>query len=116
MSTPESERARDALAGRTEEPPVTVICNVCDREIPYATARAIPAIGFMCPENVEPKCSPQRSLADMVRESIEDQRNQKIRAIEEVIIDARQDLVSTRHAAEKILAIAESTDHEVFPR
>lgn len=44
----------------------TVICDVCGREIPLATAREIPAIGYMCPED-DPDCKVDW---DAVREGI----------------------------------------------
>lgn len=84
MSNP-IEHARDALAGRVDTEPVTVICSVCEREIPAHTARAIPAIGFMCPENVEPKCEPQRNIWDEIRDADAKDRQRRIDAIAEII-------------------------------
>ncbi len=34
----------------------TVVCDVCEREIPKHTATAITGIGYMCPDGVQPPC------------------------------------------------------------
>src|SRR5689334_23102654 len=84
------QHARDALAGRIEVEPPTVICEVCDREIDASTAWAIPAIGFMCPRGTK-DCKPQRSIWDEVRESDEYDKTRRIDSIIAVFEDACSD-------------------------
>lgn len=112
MSNP-IEHARDALAGRVETEPNTVICDVCDREIPYVTARVIPAIGFMCPENVEPKCEPQRSIWDEIKDAEAKDKQRRIDSIVSLFEDACSDYAdlgalkpNLAEYAEKAYAIA----------
>lgn len=116
MSNEQADLARRALAGEVPDAPVTVVCDVCARSIRWATARAIPGIGFMCPENAEPKCSPQRTLADMVRESTEQDKQARIDRIQQVIVDCREDLVTIQRAAEAIYEIATDPAQTLFRR
>lgn len=105
MSNP-IDHARAALAGDIEVPVMTVICDVCSREIPQHTARVIPAIGFMCPEGVEPKCEPQRSIWDEIKESNEKDRDRRIDAIQDLILNWDPDYETSSDIALKAYEIA----------
>lgn len=93
MSIPEPnaqarvDHLRAVLAGEDDhdDQPVTVVCDVCEREIPYTTARVIPAIGYMCPEGVEPKCEPQRSIWDVVADLNQQAHDALVEAVENMI-------------------------------
>jgi hypothetical protein len=95
------EHARAALEGRIEVPAPSVVCEVCEREIPQATAHVIPGIGFMCPPDVDHICEPQRSLFDMVRDLQRQAHDATVEAVHHMLAVVYSEALYFEHAEDE---------------